>query len=369
MIAVEHLTKDFGRIAGGARRVVPRRRAARRSACSGPTARARRRSCAPWPASFRRPAAASRWPASTSSAEPLRARGQVGYLPESATWYPDMRVGEFLDFCADVRRLRGAARGGRGSPRCSSGCGLADVRARVSSAQLSKGYRQRVGLAQALLHEPAVLILDEPTVGLDPRQVVEIRALVRALRGRTTVLLSTHILSEVATVCDRVVIIDRGRVVAEDTRRRRWRAPAARPSALSRARRGAGRAPCAAALRGRAPSVTRGRAAAERRRYRARLLVTACARCRAGAGAGRRGGGARLGSGEMRALTLSLEDLFVRLTGRRGRADELPRAAAQGAARLLRLAAVLRRRRRCSTPSPASSSTRSSSTSCSTASA
>ena len=93
------------------------------------------------------------------------------------------------------------------SPRC----------ARALIGTLSKGYRQRVGIAQALLHEPAVLILDEPTVGLDPRQVVEIRGLVRELRGRTTVLLSTHILSEVAAVCDRVVILDRGTVVAEDS--------------------------------------------------------------------------------------------------------------------------------------------------------
>ena len=93
---------------------------------------------------------------------------------------------------------------------------MTDVQHRLIG-QLSKGYRQRVGIAQALLHEPAVLILDEPTVGLDPRQVVEIRELIRDLRGRTTVLLSTHILSEVSSVCERVVIIDRGRVVAEDS--------------------------------------------------------------------------------------------------------------------------------------------------------
>ncbi|MDX2166995.1 MAG: ABC transporter ATP-binding protein [Deltaproteobacteria bacterium] len=147
-------------------------------------------------------------------ADPLRAQAQLGYLPETATWYPELRVGEFLGLCADVRRLRGAARRAR-LDAVRAGCGLAEVDRRLIGT-LSKGYKQRVGLAQALLHEPAVLILDEPTVGLDPRQMVEMRALVRTLRGRTTVLLSTHILSEVATTCDRVVIIDRGRLVAED---------------------------------------------------------------------------------------------------------------------------------------------------------
>jgi ABC-2 type transport system ATP-binding protein len=145
----------------------------------------------------------------------LRARARVGYLPENAAWYPDMRVRQFIDFCADVRRLSGSDRRQRVAATMEA-CGLTDVQQRLIG-HLSKGYRQRVGIAQAVLHAPAVLILDEPTVGLDPRQVVEIRQLIRELRGRTTVLLSTHILSEVSTVCDRVVIIDRGRVVAEDS--------------------------------------------------------------------------------------------------------------------------------------------------------
>ena len=147
--------------------------------------------------------------------EPLRARERVGYLPENAVWYPDMRVRQFLEFCADVRRLRGATRRAR-LAAVLDGCGLADVERRLIG-QLSKGYRQRLGIAQALVHEPAVLILDEPTVGLDPRQVVEIRQLIRQLRGRTTVLLSTHILSEVSSVCDHIVIINHGRVVAENS--------------------------------------------------------------------------------------------------------------------------------------------------------
>jgi len=145
----------------------------------------------------------------------LALREQVGYLPETAALYPDMRVHAFLRFCADVRRMRGqGAR--RRVAKVMDDCGLADVGDRLVG-NLSKGYRQRVGLAQALLHEPAVLILDEPTVGLDPRQIIEIRALIARLRGHTTVLLSTHILPEVSTTCDRVVIIDRGHIVAEDT--------------------------------------------------------------------------------------------------------------------------------------------------------
>jgi ABC-2 type transport system ATP-binding protein len=144
-----------------------------------------------------------------------RARARIGYLPEHAACYPDMRVEQFIDFCADLRGLRGTRRRERVSA-VRERCGLAEVQHRLIG-QLSKGYRQRIGIAQALVHEPAVLILDEPTVGLDPRQVVEIRELIRDLRGRTTVLLSTHILSEVSSVCDRVVIIDRGRVVAEDS--------------------------------------------------------------------------------------------------------------------------------------------------------
>ena len=145
----------------------------------------------------------------------LELRRKIGYLPESVVLYPDMRVRRFLEFCADVRHINGTRKSGRVDTTIQD-CGLHEVADRLMGT-LSKGYRQRVGLAQALLHEPEVLILDEPTVGLDPRQVVEIRSLIRALRGRTTVLLSTHILPEVSMTCERVVIIDRGRIVAEDT--------------------------------------------------------------------------------------------------------------------------------------------------------
>ncbi len=141
-------------------------------------------------------------------------RRRIGYLPENPPLYPEMTVSAYLAF---VARLKGVARGElRGAcERALERTGLADVRGRLLR-HLSKGYRQRVGLAQAIVHDPEVLILDEPTIGLDPRQIIEIRALVRELRGDRTVILSTHILPEVAQTCDKVVIINEGRIVCED---------------------------------------------------------------------------------------------------------------------------------------------------------
>ena len=150
-----------------------------------------------------------------AAAQSLALRQKIGYLPESVVLYPDMRVRRFLEFCADVRGINGTRKRGRLEAMVRE-CGLHEVADRLIGT-LSKGYRQRVGLAQALLHEPEVLILDEPTVGLDPRQIADIRHRIRALRGSTTVLLSTHILPEVSMTCDGVIIIDRGRIVAEDT--------------------------------------------------------------------------------------------------------------------------------------------------------
>jgi ABC-2 type transport system ATP-binding protein len=245
--------------------------------------------------------------------ESLRARAHVGYLPEQSTWYPDMRVSEFLAFCADARRLRGPRRAARLAAVLAQ-CGLGEVRRRLIG-HLSKGYRQRVGIAQALLHEPAVLILDEPTVGLDPRQVVEIRGLVRQLRGRTTVLLSTHILSEVAAVCDRVVILDRGLVVAED-----------RADVLARGGEPAER--LLVRVQGPAEAVLAALAAVP---AAARVdprpsddgTVHAVVTGRAGIALGPALAAAIVGRGwglaEMRLETVSLEELFVRLTA--GRAE------------------------------------------------
>jgi ABC-2 type transport system ATP-binding protein len=145
----------------------------------------------------------------------LETRRKVGYLPENMVLYPDLTVTALLEFVARVRGLNGKT----GRDRIEFAidkCGLKEVRRKLIG-KLSKGYRQRAGIAQAILSDPEVLILDEPTVGLDPRQVVEIRELIRSLAGRSTVLLSTHILPEVNMTCRRVVIIDRGKIVAQDT--------------------------------------------------------------------------------------------------------------------------------------------------------
>ncbi len=147
--------------------------------------------------------------------DPIAVRSRIGYLPESAPVYRDMRVVDYLDF---VGRVRGQARAERASAirRVASQCGL-EERISQGIASLSKGFRQRVGLAQALIHSPRILILDEPTSGLDPNQIVEIRNLIREIGRQKTVILSTHILSEVQATCDRVVIINRGRIVADGT--------------------------------------------------------------------------------------------------------------------------------------------------------
>jgi ABC-2 type transport system ATP-binding protein len=145
--------------------------------------------------------------------EPRRARRQIGYLPENVALYPEMRVEEYLAYRARLEGLdRKAARHAIGESM--ERCLISDVRGQTIST-LSKGYRQRVGLAQAILHGPRVLVLDEPTVGLDPKQIIAIRDLIRELGGEHTLLLSTHILPEVELLCDRVLIIDRGRIVGE----------------------------------------------------------------------------------------------------------------------------------------------------------
>jgi gliding motility-associated transport system ATP-binding protein len=147
--------------------------------------------------------------------EPLEVKKRVGYIPETPPLYPDLDVQEFLEFCARIKGVPGASRKQRIDDAVEK-TRLGDVR-RQLIGRLSKGYRQRVGLAQAILSNPDVLILDEPTAGLDPKQIIETRELIRGLGGEHTIILSTHILPEVSMVCGRVVIINRGRVVAEDT--------------------------------------------------------------------------------------------------------------------------------------------------------
>jgi ABC-2 type transport system ATP-binding protein len=146
--------------------------------------------------------------------ESLEARRRIGYLPENPPLYNEMRVEAYLR-CAG--RLRGIPRANIDGAMAHviEVCGLKDVSTRICG-QLSKGYRQRVGLAGAIIHDPQVLILDEPTIGLDPRQIRDIRALIRELGGNRTIVLSTHILPEVSQICDKVVIINEGHVVLEE---------------------------------------------------------------------------------------------------------------------------------------------------------
>jgi ABC-2 type transport system ATP-binding protein len=147
--------------------------------------------------------------------QPLEAKQRTGYLPETPPLYPDMSVLEYLTFVAKIKGILPAERRQR-IARVMERTRVADMANRLCS-RLSKGYKQRVGLAQALIHNPDVLILDEPTAGLDPKQIIETRELIKELAGDHTIILSTHILPEVSQTCQRVVIINKGRVVAIDT--------------------------------------------------------------------------------------------------------------------------------------------------------
>jgi ABC-2 type transport system ATP-binding protein len=147
--------------------------------------------------------------------KPIEAKRRIGYLPETPPLYPDMTVREYVDFVARIKRVPSKERKDR-VDAVMKRAHVADMADR-HCAKLSKGYRQRVGLAQAIIHNPEVLILDEPTAGLDPKQIIETRDLIRSLAGDHTIVLSTHILPEVSQTCQRVVIINKGRVVAVDT--------------------------------------------------------------------------------------------------------------------------------------------------------
>jgi ABC-2 type transport system ATP-binding protein len=248
--------------------------------------------------------------------QPIEAKRRTGYLPETPPLYPDMTVREYLDFVARIKSVPPSERKQR--------VGAIMERAHVSDVagrhcgKLSKGYRQRVGLAQALIHNPDVLILDEPTAGLDPKQIIETRQLIRSLAGDHTIILSTHILPEVSQTCQRVVIINRGRVVAVDT-----------PENLTARLRGAetmylqidaGADDAAAALAA-VPGVTRVAAAEQRgttaayevesnrgtdvRRELARTVVT-------------RGWGLL----ELRPMRMSLEEIFLQVTTDEEAAEE-----------------------------------------------
>ncbi len=149
--------------------------------------------------------------------QPMDAKRRTGYLPETPPLYPEMTVREYLQFVARIKIKGITASERRSRVEESMRRTRVDDMATRHCGKLSKGYRQRVGLAQAILHNPEVLILDEPTAGLDPKQIIETRQLIKQLAGTHTIVLSTHILPEVAQTCDRVVIINKGRVVAVDT--------------------------------------------------------------------------------------------------------------------------------------------------------
>lgn len=167
---------------------------------------------------------------------PIAAKRRIGYLPEQPPVYRELTVDEYLRYCARLRRVA-ASEAGAALARVKDRCGLQEVGARLIGS-LSKGYQQRLGIAQAIVHSPEVVILDEPTVGLDPIQIREIRQLIRELRADHGVLLSTHILPEVQAVCDRVLLINAGRIVLDSTlaalseATRGWRVRLRRPPPL-----------------------------------------------------------------------------------------------------------------------------------------
>lgn len=145
----------------------------------------------------------------------LAVRKRIGYLPETPPIYPELSVASYLDFVARIKQVPASVRRARVN-RAMEMANITDKRSQLIK-RLSRGYKQRVGLAQALVHDPEVIILDEPTVGLDPKQIIEVRNLIKSLAGTHTIILSTHILPEVSVTCDRVVIINHGRIVAVDS--------------------------------------------------------------------------------------------------------------------------------------------------------
>jgi gliding motility-associated transport system ATP-binding protein len=246
----------------------------------------------------------------------LEVRRRVGYLPEAVPLYPEMRVSEYLDFRARLKRVPRSDRT-RAIAEAVDRCGLGDVRGRVIG-QLSRGYRQRVGLADALLGRPPILVLDEPTVGLDPNQIREVRQLIRELGREHTIVLSTHILPEVEMVCGRVVIIHRGRVVAQDT-------PEGLRGQLAGGRRirVEARAPATALREALAtlPGISEVQIDGERDGFSSLVLSV-------GAGEDPREAIFRLAAErglllrELHAESMTLEDIFVRITTQEDRPEE-----------------------------------------------
>jgi len=240
-------------------------------------------------------------------ADSVRARSVIGYFPERVSLYLDLTVREYLRYAAEMKGLTRAQQRTE-LDRVLAACALGRV-ARRMIGTLSKGYRQRVGIAQALLGQPRVLILDEPTAGLDPEQVAETRRLIRELRGESTVILSTHILPEVEATCDRVIIINQGRILAVDTPNNlNHRLRQTSQIHLEVAGPPAAVAACLAAVPGvlkiDATTTPDGAAALTVTTAKDRDLRTALAAAIAGGGWGLR---------ELRPLALSLEAIFLSL--------------------------------------------------------
>ncbi|MDR0291172.1 MAG: ATP-binding cassette domain-containing protein, partial [Treponema sp.] len=147
--------------------------------------------------------------------DPVEVKKRIGYLPENVPLYGDLTVDEYLAFVAEARLIPASGRN-KAIDSCLEACGLSAYRGRKIET-LSKGYRQRTGLAQAILHDPAILILDEPTNGLDPNQIIEIRSLIKELGRRKTVILSSHILQEIEAICSQIMIINEGKIAAQGT--------------------------------------------------------------------------------------------------------------------------------------------------------
>jgi len=147
--------------------------------------------------------------------QPLQAKQHLGYLPEQPPLYLDCTVDEYLFYCARLRGIR-SSDVARAVIICKDRCGLADTGKRLIG-NLSRGYQQRVGIAQAIIHNPPVIVLDEPTSGLDPNQIIEIRELIKGMRNDHGIILSTHILAEAESICDRILIVHQGRIVLDKT--------------------------------------------------------------------------------------------------------------------------------------------------------
>ncbi len=246
------------------------------------------------------------------SEAPREVRRRIGFLPEQPPLYPEMTVRGYLAFAAALRQLP-SGEVPRAVTQVMEATGLAEAAAE-RLGNLSRGYQQRVGIAQAIVHDPKVVLLDEPMAGLDPLQIAQMRELIRGLRERHTVLFSSHILSEIANVCDRVILIDQGRVRAEGSEQELWATFHQRERLLLRLRGEAERA----------RAVLAGVADVELRSLVAEPQGTLAASVQAPAG--RREALARacaeagLGLLELRAEQHGLEDLFVELLGGRGAA-------------------------------------------------